>query len=435
MQFFGSSLFTIRSFSVVIGLLILPCFYWLSLELFRSRFIAGIAIMIIAISPFHIGISQEARMYSLWTLITIISSISLLRSLRFNNSYNWIIYSITLLLNLSVHLMTVFITVSHGLYILIIEGFRLTKSTILFLIISSLTYLSFFSWFFVLFINPSGFVSGASSSSGNIRQSLASIIHTVTLNLTYVFIDFFDFFRYYPDSKLNLLEYKQCLTLFITALSIYSLYKLIVETEKHIWGFILTLTLVPFLVLISTDIILGGYRSSRSRYLMPSYLGIELAISYCIASLINLTSNSGFQKNVGKFILASLVSLAVLSNTISSQMPVWWTKVWWSRFSLSDSLKSMEIINQNSNSLLVVSSPFQALSLSATRNENIKFWLIKDELKKHQKIDDYQSILITTAKGDSPPQLLGYTTKLIYPGTYITLWELNKSGLSEKIKY
>jgi uncharacterized membrane protein len=72
---FGNSITTIRSLSVILGLLILPGIYWLCLELFESSTVAWIAVALIAASPFQVLCGQEARMYSLHALNIVLSEI------------------------------------------------------------------------------------------------------------------------------------------------------------------------------------------------------------------------------------------------------------------------------------------------------------------------------------------------------------------------
>ena len=68
MKIFGDSIWVIRSFSVLMGLLAFPCIYWLSRELFDSKKVALLAVAILAVSPFHLIYAQEARLYSMWTV-------------------------------------------------------------------------------------------------------------------------------------------------------------------------------------------------------------------------------------------------------------------------------------------------------------------------------------------------------------------------------
>ena len=64
----GISEFAIRSFSVFLGLITTAVVYVLTLRLSKKRLAASIALLLIALSPYHITWSQDARMYALATL-------------------------------------------------------------------------------------------------------------------------------------------------------------------------------------------------------------------------------------------------------------------------------------------------------------------------------------------------------------------------------
>jgi uncharacterized membrane protein len=72
MQLFSGFATTPRSLSALISLLILPCVYWLCLELFESSMVGWVAVALVAVSPVYVRYAQEARQYSLWTVIILL---------------------------------------------------------------------------------------------------------------------------------------------------------------------------------------------------------------------------------------------------------------------------------------------------------------------------------------------------------------------------
>ncbi|HBW91418.1 MAG TPA: dolichyl-phosphate-mannose-protein mannosyltransferase, partial [Cyanobacteria bacterium UBA11149] len=58
LQLWGNSILMIRLLSVLIGLLALPCIYWLSWELFGLVSVSWVAVALLAISPFHVLYAQ-----------------------------------------------------------------------------------------------------------------------------------------------------------------------------------------------------------------------------------------------------------------------------------------------------------------------------------------------------------------------------------------
>ena len=64
-KWFGESPAATRGLSAVISLLVFPCLFWLSYELFGSSSPAWYASALVAVSPYHVQYAQEAREYSL----------------------------------------------------------------------------------------------------------------------------------------------------------------------------------------------------------------------------------------------------------------------------------------------------------------------------------------------------------------------------------
>ncbi len=87
----GSSEFAIRSLSVAAGVAVIPAIYLLGTRLFGQR--AGrVAALLLLVHAFHIRYSQEARAYSLFLLLAVVSSLFFLRSLEQPSRKNWAAY-------------------------------------------------------------------------------------------------------------------------------------------------------------------------------------------------------------------------------------------------------------------------------------------------------------------------------------------------------
>ena len=73
--------------------------------------------------------------------------------------------------------------------------------------------------------------------------------------------------------------------IFLTLIG-YAIYFLCRTTNYKVWLFMMTLIIVPAVPLILPDLISGGIRSDYEPYLMPSYLGIQIAVAYLLATQI-----------------------------------------------------------------------------------------------------------------------------------------------------
>lgn len=114
---FGDSITAIRSFSAVVSVLSLPALYWLAMELFAAPSVAAIATIFLALSPLHIAYAQEARAYSLWEFLTLVTSALLLRAVNVPRFKNWLAYSMSLAVALYTHLFSVFLAISYGAFL------------------------------------------------------------------------------------------------------------------------------------------------------------------------------------------------------------------------------------------------------------------------------------------------------------------------------
>ena len=91
--------------------------------------------------------------------------------------------------------------------------------------------------------------------------------------------------------RLDILCYgEQSLILFVIVC--YAVYFLCDETNKQVWLLVLTMA-VTALAMLLPDVILGGIRSTKARYLFPTYLGMQIAVAYLLAAKIRRLCQAG----------------------------------------------------------------------------------------------------------------------------------------------
>jgi len=98
----GESEFFMRSLSVIFGILSIPVIYASSRLFFDVR-ISLSAAFLTAISPFLLLYDREIRVYSLFTLLSLLSTYLFARSLRENKRYLWSLYALVNILNIYTH--------------------------------------------------------------------------------------------------------------------------------------------------------------------------------------------------------------------------------------------------------------------------------------------------------------------------------------------
>lgn len=352
---FGDSIAAIRSLSAAISLLTFPCAYWLSLELFEAALPAWITVGLIAISPFHVLYAQEAREYSLWTATILLSSATLLHAIRNSTLLNWSLYAASLALGLYSFLFTILMAGGHAIYTFVIEGWRFTKTVKAYLFASLVGFLLFIPWLLQLdALKGTGWTAN--------EMPLGALVKIWILNLTRIFLDV-EF------------SFTQPLTYLIVPILIlvaYSSYVLVRQAPQRIWLFIFTLMGVTALVLVVPDLVLGGRRSSVTRYVIPACIGLQLAIAYLFAVKIN--SLKVWQQKVWRTALVGFFSLGVLSCSVSAQAQTWWHK-----YDSNSNVQIAQTVNQVPRPLLITSDIGGVLSLSHMFDPKVQFQLTQKQ--------------------------------------------------------
>jgi uncharacterized membrane protein len=372
-QIFGSSITAIRSLSAFISLLAFPCIYWLCRELFNVPLsLPYLAIALIAVSPIQLIYAQEAREYMLWVVTILVSSASLLRAIRLEfkwqlekeRIFTWGIYALTLALSLYTSLLSGFVAVAHGIYIIAMKKFHWHKTVKAYSIASLTAFLSFTPWILVVLANFSKFHDSTAWTAT--RSPWWAVIQSWLMQLSRIFFDLNFGFE-------NPLSYLITPIFFIFVG--YSIYFLCRTTHPQAWLFIITLIIVPALPLMLPDLILGGNRSLTERYLMPSYLGIQLAVAYLLAT--QLYNGNWSRRRIWKTITALVIISGIFSGAVSSQAETWWSKV-----VSPGNPKVAKIINHTSRPLLL-SDAFginygNVFSLSYLLESKVHFQLFKN---------------------------------------------------------
>ena len=349
-QWFGSSVAAMRSLAAVISLLVFPAIYWLAWELFESSAVAWMAIAIFAISPYHILFAQEARQYSLWTVTTILSSAALLRAMRPDANQNplalvlsWALYAGTATLGFYTHLLFVCVTAAHAIYVAVIANWRDIKKFIAYCVATLITSLCFLPYL----VNTVDNFNQIRSTTLWAEQK--NLFRLVSRWVGAPSIAFFDIgFDGTPNPTQLALVIP--VAIMILALVGYALYFLCRHTPKRVWLMVLLLIATTALFLAVPDLIKGGRRSTNPRYLVPCYVGIQLALAYLLSAKISNNLDNFKQQKLWKIVIVALLSAGIISGGVSSQADTWWNKgsVW-----LRTESQVARTVNQASNPLVI----------------------------------------------------------------------------------
>ena len=342
---FGNSIAVIRSLSVVLGLLIFPCIYWLCLELFKSAAIGWIAMALVSVSPLHILYAQEARMYSLHTLNILLSSVALLIAIRKETKLGWLAYAATISLGLYTHPLFCFVLAVHGLYVIINSRLKLKPTLVSYVSASVLGILSFVPWIVIVLTRFRQVNNNLNWL--NEAPSIPKIAAFWIINYTKIFFDFKADYQF-GKSLPHLLAFA---VFGLAALGLlgYSLYYFYRNSPKKKYYFVLLLLFIPALLLAVPDLLLGGSRSIHLRYAIPTYLGCQLAFAYVFSQKIGGADRSLVQqKTIWSGILSCVLLIGIVSYSFSYQNAAWWNK-----YFNADNIAISQLLNPEKSSLII----------------------------------------------------------------------------------
>ncbi len=361
MQAFGSDVATMRLLAVLISLISFPLIYGLAFELFNSRLIALTSVALLALSPFDVLFAQIARQYSLLTVATIASSFCILRALRLRHVSSWGIYAVVNAIGLYTHPFFSFTVIGHGVYLLLlqfglphrlrlktqanspdrnlqVELFKPQNFFFKYAIANIGSLILYMPWILVL--------------AGNYRRALSSTNWATgasdwlvngklwMLSFTSLFLDLDVGF----DSV-----WTYVIRLPILLVILAGVWAVCRQTQRQTWLFVLTAILIPFLMLVLPDLILGGRRSSVSRYLISSFPGIQLAVAYLLGSNLMRSPVARIPQIFWRSLLVGVFACSIASCSVSAISDTWWSNVP-SYFNA----ETARLVNQRTKPLLIV---------------------------------------------------------------------------------
>ena len=356
-----------RLLSILFGLLCLPAIYWLSLELFELPSAGYQSVIITAIVPLQIWLSQEARQYTLWAFLTLVSSAALLRATKKEDKYAWWLYGISIIAGIYTHLFFAWVVLAHILYILIVWFFS-KKIITRFMVSILVCVVAFLPWTFVILTSLDRLRETTKWVASG-KYSLGSIVSKWLENSAYAFIPFEG--KTFPFNPISII---------LIVLILCGIYAIFRNFDRSISIFIVLSILIPSLGQILPDALLGGRRSTLLRYLLPSYLAIQVVLAYLsalwIANLRNTLSKRNKTRKLSYGPILGLLMLAIVfigslsSSTIISQIQGW------DKGPSFLNVDVARVVNKFDNPLIISDAPYMyVLALSHLVDSETKWHL------------------------------------------------------------
>lgn len=449
LSLWGDSITVMRSLSAFFSLLILPCIYYFSQELFKKNHLSLLCLSLMTISPFYVAYAQEARPYSLWTTTILLSCLFLLKAIRINQWKYWLLYSISLTLSFYTSLLSLFVSFSHLIYFFLQPKNRNYKLIKRYLISLTFSLLLFSPWLWIVVNNwhliedntkwmriplevPAIigiWIASILITFGDLplvsdlnpikilMVLIAIIIIFITLILVYfnynkfrlnkilknqrkyyyfgftlLLIVLLNKIAFFPYLLNPLLIIGVTSAFFILMLSIYSIFFVIKKSPLNQWLLVVCLMLSIILPLIIIDIFNQGQSSATPRYLIPLQLAVQLAVSYTIGTnleSINLTSRKS--NYIWRFYCFTILTLGFISCILNiNKSPMY------QKGRNLHNLNIASIINQKKSSLILAEPQYinDLLSLSHNISPDIKFKIINLQDNFLDYLNTYPSIYI-----------------------------------------
>ncbi len=428
MGIFGNSVTAIRSLSACISLLVFPCVYWLCRELFNVPLsVPGVAIALMAISPIHLVYAQEAQEYILWLVTILLSSASLLRAMRLElqDKYEpvkqrkranlfaiWSIYAITLAISFYTFIWSGFVAVAHGIYVMVTAKFQLTETVRTYLLASLVGFLAFMPWVAVVIGDFFQFL--ISSDKTEAQSNLLPMFPFLLMQLSRIFFDI--------GLSLNNPFNYFIIPIFLVLVG-YSITFICLTTNYKVWFFIITLIVVPALPLILLSP--WGIQPFIEAYFIPSYLGIQVAVAYLLATQIY--NGSVLRRSIWHVIMALVIICGLISSRVSSQAETWWNK----GMSYGNP-QVAQIINQANRPLLISdalgNNYGNVFSLSYLLEPKVRFLLVNNQ-KIPQIPDVFVDVFLLNPSNtwrEAIEKKYRLKTDIVYSDNYYSVWKLIK---------
>ncbi len=303
----GSSVTSLRLFSALCSLLLLPAVYWLCMELFSDRRTAWTAVALAAISPFNVEYAQQAREYWLWMVLTVTASALLLRALRRGGAGWWMGYAAAMALGLYTHIFFGLVGVAHVAYVAGIALRREPVKVAPFLAALAVAAAVAVPWYLVL--RAYALHSGTHPfPAQNVFASAYAWL--VALGIPFVDLEFISVHYFLA-------------VVVVVALEAVALVLLIRRAPFAQWWFVLTLGASALALQIGNSGL-----TDMPRYLVPAILALQIAVAWLLGSPFERTGELPAAAAMAVPALACLVLFDFADDGVRADRSVWWTNVY-----------------------------------------------------------------------------------------------------------
>ena len=118
-KLFGDTDTAFRSLSAIVGTATVPLAYAAAWELARSRRVARVAAVLVAVNPLFVWFSQEARAYSLFAFVGTLSLLFCVRARTRGRTHDLVLWGVASAAALSTHYFAIFLVLPEAVWLLL----------------------------------------------------------------------------------------------------------------------------------------------------------------------------------------------------------------------------------------------------------------------------------------------------------------------------
>jgi uncharacterized membrane protein len=291
----GNSLLSWRIVPAIFGILVLPAAYLLARTLFAESRAGLMAAAVFAVSPIERVYSDQAREYSLLTLLVLLATLAAVWAMRTNSFRAWMLYALLAAAGLYANPFMAYTLAAHAVFVV---GFGWGSRRIgAFVGAAGLAILLYAPWLYELVIHRNDIASTNVWSAAPWPFARLAVKWVFNTGST-----FFD---------LEYIDLRWALVLApVVVLALIAIVRAFRDANLEARWCLGAAIAVPALLLVAPDILLGEHRSSVARYGLPVCAMLAVAVARGI-------TGRPFAATV--ILAAGLVSCAV-----SALHPSWW---------------------------------------------------------------------------------------------------------------
>lgn len=394
---FGSSIVAYRVVSVLFGILTILAAWLLGIALFESAGVAAIFAAIVALSPFEVLYSHEARSYTLTAFLTLMSSYLVLRALQRRNVVDWALYTVCIAAGLYTSLLIVLVAFAHVVYTVLV--YRRETRAVAALCLSILgAALAFAPWVSVMARNHT--LVATELNWGATAYSWRAMIEKWLFNANAQFFD------------LEWISLKYALFGGLVLLLIaVSLVYMIRTAPLRQWSFVVLLGGITVVFFVGRDLVEHGHWSTTARYLIPAWLAIQLSVAYAIDAWVSDSRRA--RSVVGAAVLIVLLAGEAISSFAGTRSETWYDN------ELSAATPHIAaVVNSAPMPALMIGEKCWAFFLDESNylDPRVHVELFADARNAHIRTAGYSDVFVTTPTRTllSVLQRQGYKLQQVY---------------------